>query len=141
MSDTLRPALTRLRAPALVAAGAAGVCAAVVWADPTTPGGVIPPCPTYTIFGIFCPGCGISRMLYSLVHLDIQAALHYNALGVVAVAIAVVAFAAWTVGRARGTTGPQWGRYRWAPQIALVTIALWFVVRNIPVAPFIALRI
>jgi len=141
MSDTLRPALTRLRAPALVAAGAAGVCAAVAWADPATPGGVIPPCPTYTIFGIYCPGCGISRMLYSLVHLDIQAALHYNALGVVAVAIAVVAFAAWTVGSARGTTRPQWGRYRCAPRIALVTIALWFVVRNIPVAPFTALRI
>ncbi len=141
MSDTLRPALTRLSAPALVAAGALGVCAAVAWADPTTPGGVIPPCPTYTIFGIYCPGCGISRMLYSLVHLDVPAALHYNALGVVALAIGVVAFAAWAISRARGTQGPHWDRYRWAPRIALVVIALWFVVRNIPVAPFTALRI
>ncbi|MFD3809664.1 DUF2752 domain-containing protein [Rhodococcus sp. NPDC058639] len=142
MSDTLRPALARLTAPALVAAGAVCACAAVVWADPTTPGGVIPPCPTYTIFGIYCPGCGISRMLYSLVHLDIPAALHYNALGVVAVAGLLAAFAVWTVGRIRGTApGPRWSRFRWAPHLALGVIALWFVVRNIPVAPFTALRI
>ena len=80
-------------------------------------------------------------MVYSLAHLDIPAALHYNALGVAAVVIAVAAFAAWTVGRVRGTPGPRWDRYRWAPRIALIVIALWFVVRNIPVAPFTTLRI
>nr|WP_026003027.1 DUF2752 domain-containing protein [Rhodococcus sp. R1101] len=130
-----------LAAPMAVAAGAIAVCAAVAWADPTTPGGIIPPCPTYSLFGILCPGCGSSRMMYSLVHLDVPAALHYNALALVALGMLVVVFGAWTWSRGRGTPMPRWTRYRWAPHIVLVLTAVWFVVRNIPVAPFTALRI
>ena len=130
-----------LAAPMAVAAGAIAVCAAVAWADPTTPGGIIPPCPTYSLFGILCPGCGSSRMMYSLVHLDVPAALHYNALALVALGMLVVVFGAWTWSRGRGTPMPRWTRYRWAPHIVLVLTAVWVVVRNIPVAPFTALRI
>ncbi|AWZ23181.1 hypothetical protein CEJ39_02425 [Rhodococcus pyridinivorans] len=124
-----------------IAVGAVAVCAAVAWADPTTPGGVIPPCPTYSLFGILCPGCGSSRMLYSLVHLDVPAALHYNALGLVALSVLTVSFGLWTWSRARGTPMPRWTRYRWPPHLVLILTAMWFVVRNIPVAPFTALRI
>ncbi|MGW5286597.1 DUF2752 domain-containing protein [Rhodococcus pyridinivorans] len=124
-----------------IAVGAVAVCAAVAWADPTTPGGVIPPCPTYSLFGILCPGCGSSRMLYSLVHLDVPAALHYNALGLVALAVLTVSFGLWTWSRAQGTPMPRWTRYRWPPHLVLILTAMWFVVRNIPVAPFTALRI
>lgn len=137
----MHPTVARLTAPAAVAAGAVGICAAVVWADPTTPGGLIPPCPTYTIFGIYCPGCGVSRMLYSLAHLDFSAAVHYNALGVAVVAILAAMFVMWTASRVRGTPMPRWDRYRWAPHVALGVVAVWFVVRNIPIAPFTALRI
>ncbi|WP_287216798.1 DUF2752 domain-containing protein [Rhodococcus sp. (in: high G+C Gram-positive bacteria)] len=131
----------RLRTPALVGLGAAGVCAFVAWADPTTPGGVIPPCPTYTLLGIYCPGCGTSRMLYSLLHLDVASALHYNALGVAAVVLLAGTYVLWVGGRLRGTPMPRWDRYRWSPHIVLVAVTAWFVVRNIPVAPFTALRI
>ncbi|WP_420826451.1 DUF2752 domain-containing protein [Rhodococcus rhodochrous] len=124
-----------------IAVGAVAVCAVVAWADPTTPGGVIPPCPTYSLFGILCPGCGSSRMLYSLVHLDVPAALHYNALGLVALGVLTVVFGLWTSSRVRGTPMPRWTRYRWTPHLVLVLTAVWFVVRNIPVAPFTALRI
>ncbi|TCN45893.1 uncharacterized protein DUF2752 [Rhodococcus sp. SMB37] len=133
--------LAHLKAPAAVAAGAACACAFVAWADPTTPGGVIPPCPTYTIFGILCPGCGASRMLYSLVHLDIPVAVQFNALGVLVTVGLLAVFGVWTVSRVRGTPMPRWERYRWAPHIVVAVVAVWFVVRNIPVAPFTALRI
>ncbi|MGN5237531.1 MULTISPECIES: DUF2752 domain-containing protein [unclassified Rhodococcus (in: high G+C Gram-positive bacteria)] len=133
--------LSRLKAPAAVAAGAVCACAFVAWADPTTPGGIIPPCPTYAIFGILCPGCGASRMLYSLVHLDIPAAVRFNALGVAVTVGLLAMFLLWTVSRARGTSMPRWGGYRWAPHIALALIAVWFVVRNLPIEPFTALRI
>lgn len=36
------------------------------------------PCPFRLITGFQCPGCGISRMLISLVHLDFVSAYHYN---------------------------------------------------------------
>ena len=137
----MHAALSRLAAPAGVAALSACVCAAVVWADPTTPGGPIPPCPTRALFGLWCPGCGSSRMLYSLLHLDVPSALRYNAVGVLAVLVLLWSFAVWTVGRARDRHYPQWYRWRRAPQIVLAIVVCWFVIRNIPAEPFSSLRI
>ncbi|MGJ5671508.1 DUF2752 domain-containing protein [Rhodococcus aetherivorans] len=131
----------RLAAPVGVAAVSACVCAAVAWADPTTPGGPIPACPTRVLFGVWCPGCGSSRMLYSLLHLDVPAALRYNALGVLAVLLLGWSFAVWTAGRVRGHRIAQWYQWRWAPQLVLWVVLGWFVVRNLPVAPFNALRV
>jgi len=41
-------------------------------------------CPTKALLDIDCPGCGGMRMVYSLLHGDIGAALRYNALSVIA---------------------------------------------------------
>ena len=40
--------------------------------------GVGLPCPFYKITGWQCPGCGISRMLISLIRLDLVSAYNYN---------------------------------------------------------------
>lgn len=37
------------------------------------------PCPIYSFTGLYCPGCGISRALRSILHLDFYRALRYNA--------------------------------------------------------------
>lgn len=131
----------RLAQPLGVAALAAGACGAIWLADPTTPGGWLPVCPTKALFGIDCPGCGSLRMLYSLMHGDLTAALHYNALGVVAVVLLVIAFATWTYGRATGRTIRGWQHWRWSPMVALVVTAVWFVVRNLDFGPFPALYV
>jgi len=39
-----------------------------------------PRCPFYAATHWLCPGCGATRALYSLLHGDWQAALHYNAM-------------------------------------------------------------
>lgn len=36
------------------------------------------PCPIYSITGLQCPGCGVSRMFLALLHLDFSAAFYYN---------------------------------------------------------------
>ena len=36
------------------------------------------PCLFYTVTGLQCPGCGISRMFLALLHLDFSAAFRYN---------------------------------------------------------------
>lgn len=36
------------------------------------------PCPFRFVTGLQCPGCGISRMLIALAHLDFVSAFHYN---------------------------------------------------------------
>lgn len=135
------PTLRRLAAPAAVAAASVAVCGFVAGADPTTPGGVIPVCPTKALFGIDCPGCGSTRMLYSLLHLDLVDALRYNAVGVAGLVLVIAAYLVWTWGRFRGRRIRSWQHRRWAPAIVLVVTLTWFVVRNIPVAPFTALRV
>ncbi|WP_370947927.1 DUF2752 domain-containing protein [Amycolatopsis sp. cg5] len=137
-----RRAKTRALAPPLAVVAAGGVCcAAVLIGDPTTPGGPLPVCPTKALLGITCPGCGGMRMLYSLLHGDIPAALHYNALTFLMGLLFVWSTAAWAVGRLRGRWVNSWLHWRWTPLAFGVAFALWFVVRNLPFAPFTALRV
>ena len=130
-----------LGAPLLVAASTTLVCAATWVADPTTPGGPLPLCPTKALLGIDCPGCGSARMLYSLMHGNGVAAARFNALGVVAVVLLVWAYAAWTYGRLTGRPVRGWQHQRWAATVTLVLVTGWFVVRNLPFAPFSALYV
>lgn len=119
-----------------------GICCTAVWfGDPTTPGGVLPACPTKLLLHITCPGCGSQRALYSLLHGDLPAALHYNALAVVAMALLLSSFGAycarlWTGRRIRG-----WHNMRWSAVVVLVVVLVWFAVRNIPVEPFWSLHV
>src|SRR5271165_5376914 len=129
----------RLRAPLAVAASTTLVCAAIWVGDPTTPHGPLPVCPTKALLGIDCPGCGSMRMLYSLMHGNLPAAVRFNALGLVAVVLLVWAYAAWTYGRVTGRRVRGWQQKRWSAVVALLLVAAWFMVRNIPFAPFTAL--
>ncbi|WP_232000677.1 DUF2752 domain-containing protein [Mycobacterium kyorinense] len=135
------PTLHRLGAPLGVAAAAVLACAAVWWADPTTPGGPLPVCPTKLLLGIDCPGCGTLRMVYALLHGDLLAAARFNALALAATVLLGRAYAAWTYGRVTGRRVWSWQRYRWAASATLVLVSVWFVVRNLPFGPFPALRV
>jgi hypothetical protein len=127
--------------PLLVAASAACVCAAVWVADPTTPGGPLPVCPTKALLGIDCPGCGSLRMLYSLMHGNLLAAARFNALGLVAVVLLVWAYLAWTSGHVAGRRIRSWQHLRWSAAVTLSLVVVWFVLRNIPFPPFSALYV
>lgn len=135
------PMLHRLVQPLGVAALAVGACSVIWLADPTTPGGLLPPCPTKVLLGIDCPGCGSLRMLYSLMHGDLLGALRFNALGVVAVALLLVAFVTWSYGTVTGRMVRGWQHWRWAPAVALAVTVVWFVVRNLGFGPFAALYV
>lgn len=41
--------------------------------------GIQIPCVYYTLTGLYCPGCGISRMCISLLNFDMKSAFQYNA--------------------------------------------------------------
>ncbi|OIN80096.1 DUF2752 domain-containing protein [Mycobacterium malmoense] len=130
-----------LGAPLLVAASSTLVCAAVWVGDPTTPNGPLPVCPTKALLGIDCPGCGSLRMVYSLLHGNLPAAARFNALGLVALALLVWAYLAWTYGRVVGRRIASWQHHRRAAVVTLLLVAAWFVVRNIPFPPFSALYV
>ncbi|WP_032688976.1 DUF2752 domain-containing protein [Mycobacteroides abscessus] len=141
---TSRPSTvaSRLAAPVVVGAVAVAGCTAIWLGDPTTPGGVLPVCPFKALTGLDCPACGGLRMVYSLMHGDVLAALRYNAVALVALGFLAVCFVAWTRSRWRGVTdwNPPWLR-GWVASIILVVFAAWFVIRLIPIAPFTALRV
>lgn len=120
---------------------AAGACAVVWIADPTTPGGFLPVCPTKALLGIDCPGCGTLRAIYSLLHGDVLSALHFNALAVVALGFVIVAYVLWTYGRVVDRTIVSWQHHRWAAPVTLAVVLLWFVLRILPFSPFTALRV
>lgn len=80
-------------------------------------------------------------MLHSLMHGDIAAAVRFNALGLVAVLLLVWAWAAWFYGRVTDRRVRSWQHHRWSALTTLVMVVAWFVIRNLPTAPFTALRV
>lgn len=130
-------------APALAAAGGFGAaCVLDLINDPTQPGnGTLPICPSKLLFGIDCPGCGGQRMLYSLLHGDVVGALHYNAVSLVFLLMLLWALVASTLGRLRGQWRPTWINGRWTPKIVMGVFIAWFVIRNLPFAPFTSLYV
>jgi len=97
---------------------------------------IFPPCPLHATTGLWCPGCGATRASYLLLRGDVLGALHFNVLWVVFAPLALyqaVAFA----GEAFGV--------RWLRRIPfsrpviiaiLVSMAGFFVVRNLPIDAF-----
>jgi hypothetical protein len=142
MQDTRQSlVVANFGAPLGVAIAAGLMCGAIWLGDPTTPGGPLPVCPTKALLGIDCPGCGSLRMLYSLLHGDVFAAARYNLVGLVSVCFLLWAFGAWTYGRLVDRRITSWQHHRWAAAAALVVMSVWFVIRNVPIAPFTALRV
>ena len=137
MPATTDPLPTTLRHPlglALLAlAGLAG--AVVLWnVDPTQAGSPLPPCPSEWLTGLYCPGCGTTRALHALLHLDLAGALAMNPLLVlslpfVALLLANQFFA--LPGAWRTAAGHIGDARPWA--VVLITYA---VARNLPWEPF-----
>jgi hypothetical protein len=79
-----RPSLALFGAAVLVFAGIAGG-AVLFFFDPTK-NGFYPICQFHQLTGLYCPGCGATRATYQLLHGNFLAALHDNALYVLALA-------------------------------------------------------
>jgi hypothetical protein len=97
--------------------------------------GNMPDCPFYSLTGIYCPGCGTQRGLHALLHGNVTGAIGYNSLMVLSLLYFVSEAAIWIL-RSRGKQIRTLSSRRYVPLIVLViTLAFW-VLRNIPVAPF-----
>lgn len=140
----LRRAIARtpsLTAPAVTAVVGAGACVFVALADPTTPGGVTPSCPTKALFGVTCPGCGTARMLYCLLRGDLVGAAHFNAVALLAVPLLLWSYLTWVWSKTTRKPLSRWQDWRWSPVVVAGVLTLWFVVRLLPMEPFAALRV
>jgi len=123
-------------AAVVLAVIAAGLAALVFFFNPATHN-FYPVCQFHRLTGLNCPGCGMTRALYALLHGDVVAALHDNALLVVGLVV-VPARGLWVAaknsgGRAAVKFLP--GKYLWP----LLFVALLFtILRNLPAFAFLS---
>jgi hypothetical protein len=120
----------------ILTATALGVAAVVFFFDPTVHD-FYPVCQFHRLTGLSCPGCGMTRALYALMHGNFSTALHDNALFVLVLG-ALVIRGQWLwlnnfCGRTNGEFFPV--IFLWP----LLTVALVFtVLRNLPAFAFLA---
>ena len=104
--------------------------------DPSAPGSAFLACPFHQTTGLWCPGCGLTRGCYALLHGRLGTALSFNVFTPVVVVAIVVAWVAWMQvawGHRPIRVPERVGRWLWPALPALVL--LYGVLRNIPVAP------
>lgn len=78
----------RIRSSALAVASCAGI--SLLYNFPPSKYPFYPRCPFFALTHLLCPGCGGTRALYELLHMNVSGALHYNALVTVLAPLAAV---------------------------------------------------
>ena len=119
-----------------LAATALGVAAVVYFFNPTTHT-FYPVCQFHRLTGLNCPGCGMTRALYALLHGNFSAALRDNALFVLAPGVLLVRGLWFLVKKLNGRPAGEFipANFLWL----LLAIALLFtVLRNLPAFTFLA---
>ena len=118
---------TRIRHGAWAGAAVfAALFALAATVSPEQPGHY-PTCPFRAITGFACPGCGSLRALHDLAHGHVTTALTHNAMLVIMLPFAMAAWLCAVTGRTGATTSP-----RWLGCAAMVMLAAWTMVRNLP---------
>lgn len=125
-TNTARRSVILYAATALAAAS--GLAAVRVLHDH---GVHLPGCPFRAAVGFDCPGCGSTRAMLRLTHLDVRGALDYNVLCVVGVALLAWV---WVAGALRvlgkNTRSPL--DHRYASRATLAVVVVFWVLRLTP---------
>jgi hypothetical protein len=124
--------LVLLGFPAVLAAG----CLLLYHLDPVAGRGLMP-CLFYQLTGINCIGCGTTRALHALLHGDLAAAASYNIFMLVWLPLPAYALLAeWLRALAGRPLLPAIRDWRWLMIVLAGSAILFFILRNLPWAPF-----
>lgn len=129
------PPLSLRIGPATVAGLAGAYVAGVAAVDPFRPRAI--GCPVHELTGLWCPGCGSTRAVHELAHMDVVGSLACHPLVLPIVALLGWLWSSWVMRRRHGDARPAWARAPTElPSWLLVGLAVAFValavVRNIP---------
>jgi len=115
--------------------GAAGLTAFLFFTDPLRTRVLV--CPTYWLTGIYCPGCGTTRMLHALLHLRVLEAFGHNPLFFFLLPLVVYYLLAGYLRLvAARPVLPELRIPQWATVAIGVAVLVFTVARNLPWFPF-----
>ncbi len=132
-----RSTLARWAPLAVTATLAAGAAVVLRHVSPYAANSPLPGCPMYALTGLYCPGCGSTRCLYSLVHLDWAGAMAMNPLLVISLPFLLLMLLN-TAGVRMRALDPLM-RVLANPMVWLVVLVGYAVMRNLPWMPFVML--
>lgn len=95
-----------------------------------------PPCPSYSLFGIHCAGCGATRSLHALLHGNVAQALAYNPLFVLVLPFLLVLFVWLSFVWLCGKSPPIRDLPHWLIWFLVMLILVYTIARNVPGPPF-----
>lgn len=96
-----------------------------------------PVCHFHQVTGLNCPGCGMTRATHALLHGDLAAALHQNALFVGALLLLAARGAWFGLNRLRGRPNGVFFKAAWLWPLLVVAVA-FAVLRNLPAGAFLS---
>lgn len=97
------------------------------------------PCIFYKMTGMLCPGCGVSRMLISLIQLDFVTAAKYNLLLFCLLPFGIFLLIWKSVSYVKNGTGEITKMEKIIYVIAFVLAVVFTVLRNLGTIPFLQL--
>ena len=97
---------------------------------------LFPRCPFYSLTGWYCPGCGSQRAVHSFLHFDFAGVVAFNFLLFPAALLICYHYLHPWLNRRFGWKLPNLLYLRNTPWIILAVVLLFWIARNIPLAPF-----
>jgi nitrate reductase gamma subunit len=100
--------------------------------------GIVIPCVFHELTGLYCPGCGVTRMMFSLLKLDFYQAFRYNNLVFLSIPLILFYFCDFIIKRFHNKSNYLYQKISDKVWIILLIITLLFgVLRNIPVFDYL----
>lgn len=97
---------------------------------------VFPKCAFHQLTGMDCPGCGGQRALHQLLHGNLTEAFRENPLVICLMPLGIFLFGRWVLRQVTGCeTRPVFRHHLWGWVLAALIVVFW-IVRNLPFAPF-----
>ena len=101
--------------------------------------GLSVPCPSHTLFGVNCTGCGATRMVVAFTKGDIYQAFRYNPALFIFFPFLAVYLGFEVFAYINGTANKLNGKFvKWVGIISIILLILFGILRNIPMFSFLA---
>lgn len=101
--------------------------------NPSSPASIFPSCPSRSVFGIYCPGCGSQRAIHALLHGDFSLAWSFNPVLVILLPLSLILAIQFVL---RHIFGYNWRirLFEYNPFLygLFLLLILYMILRNIP---------